>query len=355
MGHNRHVTTLYVAAGGGGDAVGVLLARRVLDDGSRHSALISTCAWERLRIDPVPGPRPRRGFVGLGQVGGEATELLPTSDTTPPGRSVLPRLASEPQLRLFLHDLQLGAVGLRDQLRRLADALGAEQLVIVDVGGDVVARGAEPNLMSPLADSLTLAAAVAVGPPTTVAVIGPGVDAELSETEVANCLAEVDAGLAGRIEADDVNALGDVLAWHPTEATTLVAASALGVRGAAAMRRGGSPTPITDRSCEVWTVPNPDLANFPLARALSDTVTLDEAEELMRHAAINELDYERRKATTPHQFRTSQPLGVIARDAVASGATHITSRRLAELTDSADMLAANQGRLGLWPLEELVS
>ncbi|MGO4243899.1 DUF1152 domain-containing protein, partial [Janibacter sp. RAF20_2_2] len=54
--------TLYVAAGGGGDAVGALLARRALGDTDERPPLVTTCAWERLRIDPVPGPRARSDF-----------------------------------------------------------------------------------------------------------------------------------------------------------------------------------------------------------------------------------------------------------------------------------------------------
>ena len=60
------------------------------------------------------------------------------------------------------------------QLRDLVDALSADTLTVVDVGGDVVARGDEPNLLSPLADSLTLGAALSTEIPTRLAVLGPG-------------------------------------------------------------------------------------------------------------------------------------------------------------------------------------
>lgn len=109
-----------MAAGGGGDAVGALLARRALGDTDERPPLVTTCAWERLRIDPVPGPRARTDFTGLGLVGGEPCEVLPTSDTIPPGRSVLPRLAETSGARIFVHDFERGAVGLADQLRRLS-------------------------------------------------------------------------------------------------------------------------------------------------------------------------------------------------------------------------------------------
>jgi hypothetical protein len=44
------------------------------------------------------------------------------------------------------------------------------------------------------------------------------------------------------------------------------------------MRRGGTPTPITHRSADVWTLQSPDPDDFPLARALSESDSLDAAE-----------------------------------------------------------------------------
>src|SRR5699024_3682182 len=116
--------------------------------------------WERLRIDPTPGPRPIIGFTGLGHIDGLLVEVLAHSDTRPPGRSMLPRLAAETPARIFVHDFHYGAHGLADHLRRLVNALDADRIVVVDVGGDVVASGAEATLLSPLADSLTLAGAL---------------------------------------------------------------------------------------------------------------------------------------------------------------------------------------------------
>ncbi len=263
-----------MAAGGGGDAVGILLARRLLDPDGEGPALISTCAWERLRIDPVPGPRPISGFTGLGQVDDRTAEVLPRSDTVPPGRSMLPRLAAEADARIFLHDFERGAWGLAEQLREMAHALSAEALTVVDVGGDVVAHGDEPNLLSPLADSLTLGAALSTEIPTSLAVLGPGTDAELSEAQVFDHLSRLGAHLKGRIEPSDVRRWQHILGWHPTEASSLVAASAIGQRGAVEMRRGRSATPLTEHGRELWVCDSPRIQDFPLAHAVADRPAL---------------------------------------------------------------------------------
>lgn len=349
--------TLYVAAGGGGDAVGALLARRALGDTDERPALVSTCAWERLRIDPVPGPRARNDFTGLALVNGEPAELTPGSDTVPPGRSVLPRLAETSGARIFLHDLDGGAVSLRDQLQRLSASLDVGKIVLIDVGGDVVARGPEQGLRSPLADSLTLAAALATGIPTSVVVLGPGSDAELPETEVLGLLEHIGAEAVGCVTPDDVRTLAPVLSWHPTEATALVAAGAGGVRGSVAMRRGRDPVPVTDRTPQVWAVPHPAFASFPLARLLQGTTSLAEAEDVIRAASVDEIDFERKVASETPLARPRMVVPDVISDMTAMGATHITSRRLSEALGRrvrAENSAGHDHRAGgLWSIEEL--
>lgn len=350
--------TLLVAAGGGGDAVGAMLIRRLLGQDPSEPALVTTCAWERLRIDPVPGPRSRGDFVGLRSVAGVRAEFTPSSDTLPAGRSVLPRLAGDINARLFLHDFADGVVGLAEQLRSLAQAVDAQTLTVVDVGGDVVARGDEPRLLSPLADSLTLAASIQTGLPVQLAILGPGVDGELTADEVTQTLAGFRAERIGAITSGDTEALRDVLAWHPTEATTLVAAAAMGHRGSVDMRRGLDPVPMTDDSSTVWVLDAPRIENFPLAEALMQTRSLPSAERIMRNIAVDELDYERTRAA---QRSARPPVAMssfeIAQASIERGASFITTRRLLEATnaDCPHFEAARVDGLGLWLLDALVT
>lgn len=364
--HNEGMRTLFVAAGGGGDAVGILLARRVLDPDGEGPPLISTCAWERLRIDPVPGPRPISGFTGLGDVDGAAVEVLRTSDTTPPGCSVLPRLADEADARIFLHDFEGGAQRLAAQLKHLAKALRVNRIVVVDVGGDVVATGDEPNLLSPLADSLTLAGALATGIPTSLAVVGPGTDAELSEDEVLERLHDVGARQLGQVALSDVELCADVLDWHPTEASALVAAAALRARGAVEMRRGRAPIPLTKRGSEIWIAEEPRLGSFPVAASLVSSPDLQSAVDAIDHLPANEIAYERAKAEhlLSPTLSSSHSLLETAEEAIRNGASHITSRRLLEqlgVARSADKAILDDLRshaervAGLWDLKSLVA
>lgn len=348
--------TLFVAAGGGGDAVAVLLVRRLLAPDEDGPALVSSCAWERLRIDPVPGPRPRSDFRDLALVDGVAAEVTGRSDTIPPGRSLLPRLASEANARVFLHDFEGGAVGLAQQLQHLVAALEVDRLVVVDVGGDIVGRGHESALLSPLADSLTLAACFHLSIPTTVAVVGPGVDGELSATYVHETLQLVGASRTGSVSIRDVDQIRSLLRWHPTEATTIAAAAALGVRGAVDMRRGLTPVPMDASSAAVWSVDRPKPDAFPIAQALMPTISLAGAEDVVRRVAVNELNYERQRSDR----RNSAPptaLATFAEASRAAGATHATTRRIVEATrsDPSDWPPVRVEGLGLWSLDRLAA
>ncbi|MEN3122846.1 DUF1152 domain-containing protein [Janibacter sp. LM] len=349
--------TLYVAAGGGGDAVGALLARRALGDTDERPPLVTTCAWERLRIDPVPGPRARADFTGLGLVDGVPCEVLPSSDTVPSDRSVLPRLAETSGARIFLHDFEGGAVGLTEQLQHLVRSLEIDRLVVVDVGGDIVARGSELGLLSPLADSLTLAAAFGTAAPTSVVVLGPGADAELSEAEGLSLLEAIGAATIGRITPSDVRSLEAVLSWHPTEATALVAAGAIGTRGRVLMRRGSDPVPITERTPEVWVATHPALTSFPVAQVLVGAKTLPEVEALIRTAAVNEIDFERTVAAQSKRDMSPSSLPRLMSEMKAVGATHITDRRLSHAVGArrfaAAKAASHHSQSNLWSLDEL--
>jgi len=344
-----------VAAGGGGDAVAALLVRRILAPDEAGPVLISSCAWERLRVDPTPGPRPRRAFRDLAPIAGVATEVTPTSETIPPGRSLLPRVAAEARARIFLHDFEHGAVGLTEQFNHLVGALGIDRLGVIDVGGDIVAHGHESALKSPLADSLTLAACFRLGLPMTVTVVGPGTDGELPAPYVRELLARAGAIRTGAVSPDDVESVRPLLRWHPTEATTLAAAAALGVRGAVDMRRGLTPVPIDASSADVWTVEAPEPASFPIAQALIPTTSLTAAEEVARQVAVNEVDYERGRA----RANTAKPttLAAFANASREIGATYATTRRILDAThtDPSEQPTARVDGLGLWALDRLAA
>ncbi len=303
-------------------------------------------SWDRFMIDPTPGPRVRADFVGLVESGGIA--VVRESAALRTGDSTLPRLAGCMDLPLVLLEAAGGAVGMADLIRRAATVFGADELVVVDVGGDVIAEGHESSLRSPLADSLALAAAMRSGIPTRVLIAGPGLDGELSPTEVRARIDELDGSRVNNLTARDVMPFNEIWSWHPSEATALLAAAAKGWRGTVETQRDARVN-LTDDATRVYEVNAQALASSSLAGPLLPTTSLEQAEQLLRdrRSGFSELDIERRRAAGERaeiRMPTKESLEVIdnyAAHARAHGVDALTVRRIAELVHAIDPSATH--------------
>ncbi|MER6136747.1 DUF1152 domain-containing protein [Streptomyces sp. NPDC001815] len=326
---------LIVAAGGGGDAVAAAMLHAALY-GAEDQAVILTYAWDRLLIDPVPGPRGPDNFTGLEQLTPAVWTVPADARPIAPAGSTLPRLAAELPHTFALIDPHHGAEGITRQLEELIGHLSPESIDLLDVGGDILARGDEPTLKSPLADALTLAACCQVNAPIRLLVAGPGLDGELPLDDLRGVLGP----LVHTFTAKDAEPVSAVLEWHPSEATGMLAATARGVRGTCEVRDAGLPVALTDEGPTVHVVDLDEaVSRNQLARAIMATETLDEAEAHSREiCGYSEIDYERNKATWLKDQPPTDlvPQTVLARldqfedEARSRGVTHTTFRHLTE-------------------------
>ncbi|MFF1476227.1 DUF1152 domain-containing protein [Streptomyces sp. NPDC058301] len=329
------MTRLIVAAGGGGDAVAAaMLDAAVYGDEDR--AVILTYAWDRLLIDPVPGPRGADNFTGLEQITPAVWAVPATARPIAPAGSTLPRLAAELPHTFALIDPHDGAEGITRQLEDLVRHLSPTSIDLLDVGGDILARGDEPTLKSPLADALTLAACCQVNAPIRLLVAGPGLDGELPVDD----LRPLFGTLVHTFTPQDVERIRTVLEWHPSEAAAMLAATARGVRGACEVRDAGLPVPLTDEGPTVHEVDLDEaLDRNRLARATMATISMAEAERHAREVCgHSEIDDERAKAArlgrpTPKKLDPEAVLSQLAQfeaEARSRGATHTTFRHITE-------------------------
>ncbi|MEU6240766.1 DUF1152 domain-containing protein [Streptomyces sp. NPDC047024] len=329
------MTRLIVAVGGGGDAVAAAMLGTALY-GDTEPLVIFTYAWDRLLVDPLPGPRGARDFTGLVDLTPSVSAVPAEARPIAPAGSTLPRLASELPHTFALLDPYQGVKGVTRQLEELITHLKPKSVDLLDVGGDILARGDEPTLKSPLADAVALAAATQVSVRVRLLVAGPGLDGELSADYLRPLLGPV----VHTFTATDVEPVIPVLEWHPSEATAMLAATAPGVRGTCEIRDAGLPVPLTDEGPRVHEVGMADaLSRNELARAILATVALDEAEACSREVCgFSEIDYEREKVTR----LKDQPRAVLGSEIArtqldrfeeegrARGVTHTTFRRIAE-------------------------
>lgn len=290
--------------GGGGDIVGALAIGRYCESLGTPFEL-GGVAWERFAVDPYPGPRPIDQIRG-GQRLDAAAVLADATTGTEDGL-----IFSESRMAGFLNravvllDVTQGATALGDAIVGSANALDCDLVVSVDVGGDVLAHGQEPNLASPLCDAILLAAAVRAGEHVSGlgAVFGAGCDGELTTSEVLERI----AGLARAgawlgtwsLPADIADELDRAAALVPTEASLQAVRCARGETGDAPIRDGrrhvalgpiGALTFFFDPATAF-------AAEAPLARAVADAADLDSARDVLEELGVrSELDYERTRA-----------------------------------------------------------
>ncbi|MGH3938452.1 MAG: DUF1152 domain-containing protein [Pseudonocardiaceae bacterium] len=329
--------TLVIAAGGGGDAItGSALAGPLSLSGP---TVVLTYSWDRLMIDPLPGPRRADDFTGLHQLAPDVLEVLPSTKPIDPAGSSLPRLAADLPARLLLLDPTGGAVAMAAQISAAAAYFHAENIALIDVGGDVLTDGTDPGLRSPLADQLALAACVRTGMPSQLLIAAPGIDGELSPTSILARLDRISAHQLPDLTSTDLAPVRPIFNWHPSEASGLLAAAAAGKRGHVEVRDAGDHIELTAATCALFTVNAKAALNVTPAAQLTAAQSLDDAEAIIRKVTrISEIHYETDKAMRFRDrrahFPTSHDLPEIdrhARNAHEHGADFISLRRLSEL------------------------
>ncbi len=290
--------------GGGGDVVGALAVARICEALGTPFRL-GGVTWERSVVDPRPGPRSAAEIGGARPLGDHAV-LAGPSTSTPEG-IIFSEAAMAGHLgdETVLIDPSGGAAGASAGIAAAAGALECDLLVCVDVGGDVLARGDEPGLASPLCDAVMLAGALDAGDrlESVLAVLGPGCDGELTAAEVLERVAAF--GRAGAWlgtwsvtpeSADEIHAAA--LAVR-TEASLQAARCARGEVGEAPIRGGRRSVQLGPVGALIFAL-DPALVGpdeVPLARAVAGTRSLEEARGALAALGVQtELDYERSRA-----------------------------------------------------------
>jgi hypothetical protein len=300
----RAERALVLGIGGGGDVVGALAVARMCESLGTPFVL-GGVAWERIPIDPHPGPRPLPEIRG-GRPLGDAAVLAGPRTTTPQGVAFCEaRMAAHLGTETVLVDVTGGTAGAADGIATAVTELGCDLLVCVDVGGDVLARGDEPGLASPLCDAVMAAAALQAADRVKplLAVIGPGCDGELTAEEVLGrvaALARAGAwlgtwGLSPAIAAE----LDAAAAQVPTEASLQVVRCARGEVGHARIRHGRRSVelgPVGALTFVFDPLAAPPEA-LPLAHAVAEATSIEEGRAALAALGIStELDYERSRA-----------------------------------------------------------
>jgi hypothetical protein len=298
---------LILGIGGGGDVVGALATAEFsrLYDGAQP--ILGGLTWERSPVDPVPGSRSSDEIAG-------ATELAPGILIAGGGTHVRDTgvVFSEARMSAFLQagtvliDVGVGPRSLAAGLAEATTTLDRDLVVMIDVGGDMLADGSEPGLRSPLCDALMLAAGfrlAELGVPVLGGVFGLGCDGELTLAEGLERLAAI-AGAGGLLGVrgltEPVAARLEAAMEHvTTEASMLAVRAFRGEHGRVEIRGGAVTVEVTPIAAQTVFL---DLETTfgttgRLAQAVIDASTLEEANERLHGLDVRtELDLERARA-----------------------------------------------------------
>ncbi len=266
-------------------------------------SVLGGLTWERRPIDPLPGPRRLEEVTGVRRL--HAAAALAGPDAAGPGgfRFAEGRMAEVLGEPTVLVDPHPGPRGIAEGVAVAAGALDCDTVVLLDVGGDVLAHGDEAGLGSPLADAIVLACApalAAAGITVLAAIFGTGCDGELTPAEVAERLAEVEGAGGGRGDAglteDALTRLEAAVAAVPTEASAMAARCARGETGAVPIRDGRRTVTLTPAGGRVFFF-DPEAAIGSAARlaaAVRDASSLEDGQAILEAMGVRtELTYER--------------------------------------------------------------
>ena len=296
---------LAVGIGGGGDVVGALAVAELARELGRP-AIVGGLTWERQPVDPLPGPRRIGELAGVRQLN-EHTALA-GADTTGPGgfRFAESHVAEHLGEPVLLLDPGGGPAAIAAGLAGAARDLGCDLVVLVDVGGDVLAHGDEPGLGSPLADAVCLAAAPLLaerGVASLGAVFGAGCDGELTAAEVLARIGEL-ADAEGYLGAwgpgsGQLARLETAMAQIQTEASAMALRCARGALGSVPIRGGRRTVELTQAGGLVFFF-DPFVALARVARCaqlVAGAGSLEEANAILRdHGIATELAWEAERA-----------------------------------------------------------
>jgi hypothetical protein len=301
---------LVIGMGGGGDVVGALATAEAMRRYDGAEPLVGGLTWERRPIDPVPGARAMDEIEHAWPVADGV--LLAGPRTGARGGEVVfaeSRMAEVLGRPTVLVDPGPGATAVAAGLAEAVARLRRDLVVLIDVGGDVLAQGDEPGLRSPLCDALMLAAGgrlLELGVPCMLGIFGIGCDSELTTGEVLERLGAVAeaGGLCGArgLTGPVTERLEAALARVSTEASAQALRAFRGVRGEVSIRGGTRRFELTTLAAQTTFLDvRATLASVGrLAQAVAQAPGLEAANDALHALGVrSELDLEREAAAQP--------------------------------------------------------
>lgn len=290
--------SLLIGIGGGGDIVSTLPIGLYFES-LGIKCIYSGVVWERFRRDPKPGPRSVNELLNSRKI--SETLCYVNADT----RIRTEKGLTQPIVSIVSEYLGKEVVGvditkpevLRSNLSEFVSNEEVDLVVGVDAGGDVLARGNEKRLVSPLADSIMLYVLKNLPVRSLIAITGFGSDGELTRMELEKYLSEfieMNAIVGCNIITKDVaEEVIDVALNSFTESSKVPVISAMGRFGFHEVWDGNKIFISTINALVFYLDAKAVYERSPLARLISRSEDIVSANEKLNTAGIKtELDLE---------------------------------------------------------------
>ncbi len=182
---------LIIGAGGGGDVAGAMHTGLML---AYEQIPYTLCAlvWERLSVDPAPGPVPLDCFRNIEHLTEHVVRVSSQTYVEREGRRFKPQIANvlealEDSVPGIVFDPYTSLGQVAKELAEICSQYSIDVVIVVDAGGDILTTGNEETVLSPLADTYTLALAKMLqkqGLRVYIGIYGPGCDGEIPKDEL---------------------------------------------------------------------------------------------------------------------------------------------------------------------------
>ena len=169
-----------IGIGGGGDVLGCLPLANYLGR-NKNQIILGGLSWKRKPHDPQPGPRKISEFVNIKRVN-QAVGWVSSQTRTKKGiKHIEADLAGILDYSIITISINSGFKSTFESIREFVDKEKIDLVIGVDVGGDVLLKGNEETIRSPICDSIMLAVLAHLDK-AFLGVIGLGGDGELPLT-----------------------------------------------------------------------------------------------------------------------------------------------------------------------------
>ncbi|MBB5252904.1 DUF1152 domain-containing protein [Sulfurisphaera ohwakuensis] len=297
MSKRLNMNAFVFGLGGGGDVASTYIVMKYLSL-KNISSIVGAVTWERYVEDPLPGPICKEDMKNIVMINDVITEVNQSSYAIRNGLAVIPQLVRF--LKAMKIDkgysicIKYGPKSIAEGIADLASRLNTNFIIGVDAGGDVLAKGCEETLGSPLIDFLMLASLVELenmGFNVLLATIGAGSDGELEQEYILKRISEIarNEGLIDikGIDKDMERDLEIILSNVNTEASRIPLEAFKGLYGEIPIRNGTRRVKVSPVSSIMFFLDPKKVAyTSPLYDIVKNSSSLDDANRKLNEVGI---------------------------------------------------------------------